>query len=79
MATAAAKKAAARTRGAASSLATSTAEVEKALASGEVAAYEVVSPLSHDGEDYAVGDDVVLTPEQAAPLVPHTVREREPT
>lgn len=56
---------------------TTTAKLEAALAEGDVAAYEVISPLHHDGEAYAVGDDVVLTPEEAAALVPHTVRVRE--
>lgn len=35
--------------------------------------YKVVSPLEHDGELYAVGDEVALTEAQAAPLLGHTV------
>lgn len=36
--------------------------------------YEVVSPLSHDGVAFAVGEGVELTEAQAAPLLGHTVQ-----
>lgn len=41
---------------------------------GDVKAYEVVSPLNHDGEDYAIGDQVELSDLHAAPLLGHTVK-----
>lgn len=37
-------------------------------------AYIVISPLSHDLVEYAVGDDVDLTEVEAKPLLGHTVR-----
>lgn len=37
-------------------------------------AYIVISPLSHDLIDYAVGDEVDLTEAEAVPLLGHTVR-----
>jgi hypothetical protein len=40
------------------------------------ATYTVVSPLNHDNEPYAVGEEVELTEAQAAPLVPHTVQPK---
>jgi len=43
-------------------------------AAGETKLYDVISPLSYDHDDYAVGDQVELTDEQAAPLLGHTVR-----
>lgn len=36
--------------------------------------YEVTSPLNHDGDVYAIGDQVELTEAQAAPLLGHTVQ-----
>lgn len=36
--------------------------------------YEVISPLHHDGQAYAIGELVNLTERQAAPLLGHTVR-----
>lgn len=38
------------------------------------ALYEVVSPLNHDGESYAIGDQVELTAARAEPLLGHTVK-----
>lgn len=35
--------------------------------------YKVKSPLSHDGEDYKIGDTVEMTAEQAAPLLGHAL------
>lgn len=37
-------------------------------------AYEVLSPLEHDGVRYAIGERVQLTAAQAAPLLGHTVK-----
>ena len=37
--------------------------------------YVVVSPLNHDGVDIEIGAAVDLCPEQAAPLLGHTVKE----
>ena len=41
---------------------------------GDVKPYEVVSPLDHDGERYAIGDQVELSDLHAAPLLGHTVK-----
>lgn len=41
---------------------------------GPVAEFEVISPLTHDGVSYAVGDLVELTEDQAATLLGHTVK-----
>lgn len=35
--------------------------------------YRVISPLDHDQERYAIGDDVELTEDLAKPLLGHTV------
>ncbi len=40
--------------------------------------YEVISPLSHDLEDYAIGDTVALTDDQAKPLLGRAVKAIEP-
>lgn len=47
---------------------------KQAAAAATTAAYEVVSPLDHDGDHYAVGDTVDLTEAQAAPLLGNTVK-----
>lgn len=39
--------------------------------------YEVVSPLTHDGEHYPIGKPVRLTARQAQPLLGHTVVEAD--
>lgn len=39
--------------------------------------YEVVSPLTHDGEHYPIGKPVRLTAKQAQPLLGHTVVEAD--
>ncbi len=31
--------------------------------------YEVASPITHDGEDYAVGESITLEDKAAAPLL----------
>ena len=36
--------------------------------------FEVISPLHHDQEAYAIGDQVELTEAEAAPLLGHTVK-----
>ncbi len=41
----------------------------------EKAPFEVVSRLSHNGEDYPVGSTVFLTAAEADPLLGHTVKE----
>lgn len=46
---------------------------ETKAAAATTARYEVVSPLRHDGEPYAVGDEIDLSEAQAAPLLGHTV------
>lgn len=43
-------------------------------AAGATAKFEVISPLQHDGEEYAIGETVELTEAQALALVPHTVK-----
>lgn len=40
------------------------------------AIYDVVSNLTHDGEVYEPGDEIELLPEQAEPLMPHTLRPK---
>lgn len=39
------------------------------------ASYLVISPLRHDGVDFAIGEAVDLTAAEAAPLLGHTVTE----
>jgi hypothetical protein len=39
--------------------------------------YTVLSPLEHDGRRHEPGAEVALTPEQAAPLLGHTVAPLE--
>ena len=41
-------------------------------------AYVVISPLNHDGDVYAIGDEAELTDAQAAPLLGHTVAKDGP-
>lgn len=53
---------------------------KKTATTAATAAYVVISPLSHDGEDYGVGDTVELTEAQAEALIPHTVKpSQKPT
>jgi hypothetical protein len=40
--------------------------------------YEVISPLRHNGKDYAPGKRVELEDDEAASLVGHTVKAPEP-
>lgn len=47
-----------------------------APAGAAVQAYRVLSPLEHDGELLQPGRDVLLTEDQAAPLLGHTVKVR---
>ena len=47
---------------------------KQAAAAATTAGYEVISPLDHDGEHYAVGETVDLTEAQAAPLLGNTVK-----
>ena len=42
---------------------------QAAATSTEVKVYRVISPLDHDGERFASGDEVELTDAQAAPLL----------
>lgn len=46
---------------------------KNAAAAGPTATFKVLSPLSHDGEDYAIGDQVELTEAQALALGPQVV------
>ena len=46
----------------------------QAAAKGTSKTYKVISPLNHDLEDYAPGDQVELTEAEAAPLLGHTVK-----
>lgn len=46
----------------------------KKSADAPTAKFEVLSPLQHDKVDYAIGETVELTEEQALALVPHTVK-----
>lgn len=50
-----------------------TAAKKAGAAPASTSTYRVISPLDHDGELYAVGDDVALTDAQAASLIGHTV------
>jgi hypothetical protein len=43
--------------------------------SERVRQYLVVSPLQHDLQNYPIGSKVTLSPEQAAPLLGHTIKE----
>jgi hypothetical protein len=45
---------------------------------GPTAAFEVLIALSHDNEDYEVGDTVELTEAQALALGPQIVRPLHP-
>lgn len=46
-------------------------------AAAKKAPYIVISPLQHDGDSYAIGDQVELTNAEAAPLMPDTVKPAE--
>jgi hypothetical protein len=52
---------------------TMTKQTQNPTAAADAAHYNVVSPLEHDGTLYSIGSDVVLTEQQAAPLLGHTV------
>lgn len=46
---------------------------KNAAAAGPTATFKVLSPLSHDGDDYAIGEAVELTEAQALALGPEVV------
>jgi hypothetical protein len=46
----------------------------KPKADAPTATYEVIDPLRLDSYDYAIGDPVELTPDQAAPLLGTVVK-----
>jgi hypothetical protein len=55
-------------------VATKPKPIKKPADEGPKQLYEVTSPLNHDGEDYAIGDQVELTDAQAEPMLAHTVK-----
>lgn len=55
-------------------MATAKKTAKNPAADGPKKLYEVTSPLNHDGEDYAIGDQVELTEAQAEPMLAHTVK-----
>lgn len=51
-------------------------QADKKAAAQKKALYVVVSPLRHNGDEYAIGDEVELNEAEAAQLLGHTVKAK---